>query len=105
VDWVKTNYLRLGMYLTGIFTSTLPSLIHKNEDLAVPAIEIWNTIASEYLERTEQLSIIQKKAHQNSSQQSSIPNYVHSVYQQILPHLLDNLTKFSPDDDEPESPI
>lgn len=55
--------MRLGMYLSGIFQATLPSLIHENEELAVPAIEIWDTIASEYLERTENLNQIQKKAH------------------------------------------
>jgi len=50
--------MRLEMYLSGIFQATLPSLIDENEELAVPAIEIWNTIASEYLERTENLNQI-----------------------------------------------
>jgi len=45
--------MRLGMYLNGIVNCTLGYINDKEEDIALPAIEIWNIIATEYKERND----------------------------------------------------
>lgn len=47
--------MRLSQYLNGIVNCTIGYINDKDDEISVAAIEIWNTIATEYKERNDQL--------------------------------------------------
>ena len=53
IDFVKINYDKIGSYIPTFLNVTNNSISHDNHEIAVPAIEVWNVIATEYRERKE----------------------------------------------------
>lgn len=60
-------------------------MIVNDIEIAIPSIEVWNTIAQEDIERNQNLG---KNVKEKVSE-----NYTTKIYQQIVPTLLQNLLK------------
>ncbi|EAR88045.3 importin-beta amine-terminal domain protein (macronuclear) [Tetrahymena thermophila SB210] len=101
-DFVKAIYIYFTKYVSAFFSATQGSILHNDEDICIPAMEIWSTLANEYHERDEknhQVNRVDVQAIQN-------PNHILLVQEQLVQCLLQNLLKNDMDDDsEAESAI
>lgn len=52
-DYVKAIYIHFGKYITAFLGATSASMLSNDEELCLPAMEIWNTLALEFKERED----------------------------------------------------
>ncbi|EGR27486.1 importin beta, putative, partial [Ichthyophthirius multifiliis] len=88
-DYVKTLHKYIGQYIVNLYNATENFIAHEDPEIACPAIEIWTTIASEYLERRKQNL---DKNRINNVQQDN-PNHIMQVQENLIRALLQNLLK------------
>lgn len=55
-DFVKAIYVYFSKYIAAFFQATLSSILNDDEEICVPAMEIWSTLAIEHHEREEKNS-------------------------------------------------
>ena len=51
IDFSKLHYNKLGEYIDSFMDGLTPLMVHANEEVAIPAIEVFNTIAIEDRDR------------------------------------------------------
>lgn len=87
IDFSKLHYPKLEECLLMFIDSLIPVMLHNDEEVAIPAIEVFNTIAIEDRDRdsTRQFSNVQ--------QVNASMNYMKMIYQKIIPALLQNLLR------------
>lgn len=68
IDFCKLYYSFLEEYIQNIFDSLSPLLVNSDEEISIPAIEIFNTIAIEDRERD------------STRQSSNVNNFINSIY-------------------------
>lgn len=51
-DYVKAIYPHFGKYVNALLQATSAAISSNDEDIAAPAMEVWSTLANEYIERS-----------------------------------------------------
>eukprot|EP01016_Furgasonia_blochmanni_P047551 TRINITY_DN699_c0_g1_i9.p1 TRINITY_DN699_c0_g1~~TRINITY_DN699_c0_g1_i9.p1 ORF type:complete len:855 (-),score=333.77 TRINITY_DN699_c0_g1_i9:376-2940(-) len=85
IDICKIHYDKIGNYLNGIYNVTSGTMASNTQEVAIPAIEVWNTIAQEDKDRSDDAG-----KHLENKQ---VIHYVTQVHLQLVPILLQNLLK------------
>jgi hypothetical protein len=63
IDFSKIHYNKLTDYINHIFETLIPFMMSLDAEIAIPAIEVWNTIANEDKEKL--LTVFLKKTNEN----------------------------------------
>jgi importin subunit beta-1 len=101
MDICKLHYDKMEEYLTPLLQATLDNIRDKDKLIAVPAIEVWNVIASEDKERLKSYS----ESGKNLAFDKNSLNLMAKVYTYLVPTMLANLLdapKYEDNDDEGE---
>lgn len=89
-EFSKHCYLLLGNYLKFVIQFTVAHMQMRNDDSAL-ALSLWETIATEYQERTD-------LQHLRVEKKEPIPNYVMMAHQEILSEIMACMLILSPSD-------
>lgn len=72
IDFSKLHYNKLDEYINMFIESLSPLIMHSDEEIAIPAIEVFNTIA------------IEDKERDSTRQFSNVKDYIFKIFRFYL---------------------